>query len=181
MKQGKTIRGIMFGLSCLGLILPATVLQAARPWASMARRCDKQPTKAFISDVELDADGALHGVVVDMHGTPLAKTVVGIRQGNRQAAKTTTDALGQFSAGKLRGGVYEVIAGQQARLVRAWAADTAPPGARKATLIVVGDSVVRGQLPLENFCASDTFVVAGLVAAVIAIPIAMNQSKPASP
>ncbi len=181
MTQGSPIRHLVFGLSCLGLMLPASILLAGRPWACMDRRKAEQPTLEFISDVELDAGGVLHGVVVDMHGTPIAKAAVEIRQGDRQRARTTTDALGRFAAGKLRGGVYEVLAERQARLVRAWAADTAPPGTRQATLIVVGDSLVRGQLPLEQFCASDTFVVTGLVAAVIAIPIAMNQSRPASP
>jgi hypothetical protein len=49
--------------------------------------------------------------------------------------------------------------------------------------VVVGSDVVRGQMPLECFCASDAFVITAMVAAVIAIPIAIhnNGGTPASP
>ncbi len=51
--------------------------------------------------------------------------------------------------------------------------------------MVVGSEVVRGQMPLEDFFASDAVIITGLVAAMIAIPIAVHNSggkdKPASP
>ena len=61
-----------------------------------------------------------------------------------------------------------------------------PSGPQVSTerTMIVGDSVVRGQMPLEDFFASDAVVVAGLVAAMIAIPIALHNSgsrRPASP
>ena len=60
-----------------------------------------------------------------------------------------------------------------------------PPAARPLALMVVGSEVVRGQMPLEDFFASDAVIITGLAAAMIAIPIAVHNSggkdKPASP
>ena len=51
--------------------------------------------------------------------------------------------------------------------------------------MVVGNELVRGQMPLEDFCSSDAFVITGLVGAVIAIPIILHNqdsdSQPSTP
>ena len=96
-----------------------------------------------------------------------------------------TDLQGRFRFAGVKGGVYQLLSSGQVRFVRAWTAEAAPPAARPLALMVVGSEVVRGQMPLEDFFASDAVIITGLVAAMIAIPIAVHNSggkdKPASP
>jgi hypothetical protein len=109
--------------------------------------------------------------VVDIEGVPVSRASVEVwRLGQRQAA-VTSDALGRFSVLGLRGGVYQVVVGQQERFVRAWAAGTAPPSAREGVLMIAGHHVVRGQLTGPALFGWPSRVVAtGLfVAAVVAV------------
>ncbi len=107
-----------------------------------------------------------------------------IRQGRSDVCVATSDRSGRFVVQGLRGGVWQLVVGQQGALVRLWTAEAAPPQARPLALIVVSKPVIRGQMPLQDFFASDAFVVAGLVAATIAIPIIAHntsQGQPQSP
>lgn len=173
------------GLSLLGWILPVSSLRAAPPVAAASDRQPAPPPRGSVSDVQLDTGGRLHGLVVNIQGIPVAKATVSIRQPGRELASTRSDALGRFSVSRLRGGTYQLVVGGHGRLVRAWAPDTAPPAAEPFALIIVGADVVRGQLPAEEFFASDAVVICGLVAAMIALPIAVSNSHgseaPASP
>lgn len=177
----RTLKTVSIGLSCIGFILPASVLEAAPANTSAAIRTAASQTAQLASDVQLDRGGHLNGVVLDAQGAPVAGAVVTLRQVDRQLARTRTDASGRFRAGPLRGGTYQLQVGGRARLVRVWAANTAPPAASDVALIVAGDGLVRGQLPLEEFCASDAVIIVGMVAAMIAIPIAVHNSRPRSP
>jgi len=169
------------GLSCLGMILPASLLEAAPAAAAKTSRQPAGHRAEMVSDLELDASGRLHGLVVNVEGVPVGHAVVSVRQMNAEVASTKSDALGRFSIGQLRGGTYQLTVGNQGRLVRAWAANTAPPAAKGFVLIIVGGDVIRGQMPLEEFFASDAVVVVGLVAAMIAIPIVVNNSHDSAP
>jgi hypothetical protein len=46
----------------------------------------------------------------------------------------------------LRGGTYDVVAGQSKGVYRFWAPNTAPPAAKSQVLLVSQPSVVRGQV-----------------------------------
>lgn len=184
----RVLKGLCVGLSAVGLLLPTSVLEAAPPRAVEALPLPPhQPgpsvdgPSTLVNDVELDATGAMHGRVVDVQGVPVADTEVVVRQPGRELSRIRTDAMGRFRIGPLRGGMYQLSVGEHGRVVRAWAAATAPPAAGKTTLIVVGGQVVRGQMPLENFFSSDAVIIAGLVAAMIILPIAIGGSKPHSP
>ncbi len=171
-------------LGCLGLLLPGPLLQAADPPVAVDRGWSRGVNAPKISDVELDVAGRLRGLVLDAHGIPLAGTRVMVCQGTREMVAVTTDGLGRFAVGPLRGGSYLLKSGGQGKAIRAWRSRTAPPLAKPLAVMIVGDRVVRGQMPLEEFFASDAVVVAGLVAAMIAIPIAVHNSgsrRPASP
>jgi hypothetical protein len=168
-------------LSCLGWTVPAPYAVAAGGSCTPAGEiAANQPPP--VSDVQLDAGGTLRGLVLNLEGVPVADLPVLIRQGDRQLALTHTDLMGRFSAGQLRGGTYQVTVGGRSKLLRAWAEGTAPPSAKPLALVVVGSNVVRGHMPAQQFFASDQVIIAGLVAAVIAIPIAVHSSStPASP
>ena len=181
MEPLRILRALCVGLSSVGLILPGSSLEAVSvPAAATASPVFAPPVQLF-GDVELDPLGSMQGVVVDARGVPVGDQTVMLRQSGRELARAESDAQGRFRFGPLRGGTYQLWLGKQARSVRAWAANTAPPAARNVAMVVVGGEVVRGQLPLEEFFASDSVLLVGLVAAVIAIPIAVHNSRPRSP
>jgi len=171
-------------LACLGLIMPGTVLQAAQPADGSPRGRQTSSATLPVSDVELDAEGRLQGAVINVQGVPVAMATVVVWQDGREVARTAADALGCFSVNGLRGGTYLISVGNSAKPYRTWVTQTAPPKTSPLALIIVGGDVVRGQVPLGCFFCSDAIVIAGMVGAIIAIPIAVHQSRdddPSSP
>jgi len=63
-----------------------------------------------VSNVSLQQDGALHGVVVDLQGVPVSQTTVIVCNRGRKIAETKCDAAGCFTVPRLAGGIYEVVA-----------------------------------------------------------------------
>ncbi len=174
---------VSVGLACLGLLLPISVLEAAQVGSLAADHQPMRPGQPPISDVELDTQGSLHGVVVNAHEVPIASVPIVVFRGDREVTRTLTDAHGRFSVAGLQGGSLRLAVGRGTSLLRAWAARTAPPGASHGVRIVLADDVVRGQTPLRDFLCSDCVIVAALVAAMIAVPIAIHNSNrgPSSP
>lgn len=182
MKSEEVLKALSIGLAYAGLVLPCHPVEAAPPRAGVIAPASAEQREVDARDVELDRHGSLRGVVVDVQGAPVAHAVVVIQSGQRERGRTETDGLGRFVMGPLHGGTYQVRVGHEGRLVRVWAAETAPPAAKPMVLVVLGGEVVRGQLPLEEFCSSDAFVITGLVGAMIALPIALhNSGQPVSP
>ena len=179
MKGLQVVRTPLVIAVCLGMMVPGAAVHSGESVAAPRRPAIE------ISDLVLDSQGGLQGVVVDVHGAPRSAAKVVLFQGKREVGRVQADPLGRFRLAGLRGGVYSLHSGGQVRFVRAWTAKAAPPNARNTALLVAGSGVVRGQMPLEHFFASDAVVIAGLVAALIAIPIAVSNqggdSTPASP
>ena len=150
-------------LAAVGLVAP----QAA--WADSTAG---DPAIAA-TDVALAAGGVLHGQVLDPQGQPQGKLAVRLVQKNEIVATATTDAQGKFAVADLRGGVYEVHAGASAGVYRLWAANTAPPVAQSSALLVDGQTAVRGQGGFGWL--RNPWVIGGIVAAAIAIPIAVSN------
>jgi len=123
----------------------------------------------------------MHGLVVNVDGVPLANQAVVLSRAGGEPVLARTDGQGRFRIERLGGGMYGLSVGGRGRMFRAWVAHTAPPAASDVALIVVGGDVVRGQMPLEEFFASDAVIIVGMVAAMIAIPIAIHNSEPSSP
>lgn len=183
-------------LACWGLLVPAQLVTADpprpisvanAPWPRLDNASSGIPAQAAaaakpsIVDVQLADRGRLYGVVVDPQGSPKAGVAVRVGQFERQVAESRTDESGRFSVSGLRGGTYQLAINGSGSVVRAWAPNTAPPGAKQCVLIVTGQGIARGQMPLEDFFASDAFIVWGMVAAVIAIPIAVHNSGKSTP
>ena len=178
MKGLRVVKAPVILAVCLGLVLPVP-----EAWGIEASRAPGQPALE-VADVVLDARGGLQGVGVDVRGAPQPAAKVALVQQKRDVGLAQADQFGRFRISGLRGGVYMLQSGGQGRFVRLWTASTAPPKTKSTALIVVGNGVVRGQMPLEQFFASDAVVIAGLVAALIAIPIVVSNqgdSSPASP
>ena len=178
MKRIGLLRTGTIVVACLGMLIPPPVLHAATGDAPTANR-------AVTVDVSLSADGLLRGQAVNAQGRPAPLTRVSVRQNDREVATATTDRNGHFLLPGLRVGTYQLVAGQASVTYRLWQAKMAPPSATRAVLIVVdGRQVLAQQGPL-GYWLSNPWIVAGLVAAAVAIPVAIHNHQtdnaPASP
>ncbi len=154
-------------VAALGMVLPSPVLGAA-------------PVTA-VADIALRPGGVLLGQVVDPQGVAKAGTPVMIEYRGQEVVRTTTDESGVFAAQGLRGGQYQINTSESSTACRLWAADTAPPSARPAALVVSGkDTLVRGQFGQMNswkeWVKCHPYITAGTVAAAIAIPLALADN-----
>lgn len=151
------------------------------------------PLSDSIVDVELGINGVLHGQVVGKQGQQLRGVPVQI-SGGHHFWKTYTNQEGLFRMEGLVGSTYQVRVGDHTQIVRAWAAGTAPPIATKGLLIVPEGPLVLGQYSKSPLCDNyfsdgkrvfdNPYILAGLIFAAVAIPIAISDSDgdtPASP
>jgi hypothetical protein len=132
---------LVLSLACAGLLLPPADVLAAGP--KVAQRA---PAKPAVTDVALHKGGIVVGHLVDEQGKPIDGAQVSIRLGNKEIAQTTTDNKGMFGVRNLRGGVYQVTAGQGSGTYRFWAPETAPPTAKKRAVLVANEQVARAQV-----------------------------------
>lgn len=171
-------------IACAGMVLSGSAL-AAEPAATAGRlpaAQSSQPAVA-VTDVTLGPAGVLMGQVLHGAGQPAEGMLVVLRQNGRQVATTHTDDQGNFTIGSLRGGVHELAAGDSIGCYRFWSAGSAPPAAKQSVLVVADSTLVRGQGstrgPVMRFF-TNPWVVAGMVATAIAVPIAIVSSNSSS-
>jgi len=165
----KNFQTILAAVACVGITCPPTAL-AAEPACSA-------------KDVALRPGGVLVGQVMNQQGTVQAGSVVSIRHNEQEVVRTETDTNGIFAAQGLRGGQYQIVTPEGQSLCRLWAADTAPPAAADAAVVVTGQEVVRGQWGPQtgaeyggrwlDWVRSHPYITAGIVAAAIATPLAI--------
>jgi hypothetical protein len=134
MTKLRAFRCAAVALAGLGLITPRCVLRAGETPAS----------KAAVVDIALDESGDLAGAVVATDGKPVDGAVVTLSKQGKAVARTTTNEAGAFALASVKGGTYEIQAGDSARLVRVWHSEAAPPAAAESATLVVGQTV-RGQ------------------------------------
>ena len=170
MKHAGFFQWVAVGLATIGLCFPQAVM-AAPPTSN-------QTTE--ITDVRLHDGGALRGQVVTVQNVPLAGAEVVLSSGNQKIDARKTDQNGYFTFVGLHGGVYQVVAANNHRAYRAWPQGAAPPVAQSGALIVAGNETVRGQSGgLRTFLANP-WVIAAIVAAAVAIPVGIHNSRSAS-
>ena len=182
MKLAAIIKRLVVSVAVLGICLPQPLL-ASTP-------AKQSPV---VVDVALGQGGVLLGQVVDPNGAVKANVPVSLRLGDRELAKARTDNNGYFAFSGLRGGVYMVAAAKGVAAYRVWAERTAPPTAQKGALVVSGQDLMRGQWHdghrghagrLKCYLANP-WVVAGIVATAVAVPVGIHNSNsstvPSSP
>jgi len=167
MKGGRLIRGVFVSLALIGLCLPEAALAA------------EQTPPPVVTDIALAEGGTLHGQLVDLRAGGVVGAPVSLRAQDREVATTTTKADGRFEVQGLRGGVYQVAAGQGNGIYRFWSPGTAPPAAQKGAIIYTQNG--GGQGGGLKMLLANPIVVAGIVATAVAVPVALNNSRPASP
>jgi hypothetical protein len=164
MKKGRSVRGIAIFLGVVGICVPELAF-AAPPVAAPA-----------VVDVALSNGGVLHGQLIDLRGSSAAGVPVSVKAQNKQVVSTVTAKDGQFTVPGLRGGVYQVAAGEGQGVYRLWTAKAAPPSAQKNAIVFTG---LFGGSP--KMLLANPVVVAGVVATAIAVPVAVVNSRPSSP
>lgn len=162
MKIGKFVRGVLISLAAFGVCLPELAFAAAPVAATPA-----------VVDVAMADGGVLHGQVVDIQGSGTAGIPVTLKAQNQDVVRTTTAEQGRFSVSGLRGGVYQVSAGEGQGVYRLWTAKAAPPSAQKNIVFTQGGGV--------KTLLANPIVIAGVVATAIAVPVALANSNPSSP
>jgi len=169
MKGATLVQQVAVCLAVVGLSAPQMAL-ATTP---------QENPEAVITDVQLRQGGVLLGQVVTPENSPVAGVNVLLRSGGQRLGASKTDYNGCFAFSGLRTGVYQVATTGGQATYRVWTKGTAPPGVADAALIVNGEDTVRGQHHmrcLRNLLANP-WVIAGIVAAAVAIPVAIHNSK----
>ncbi len=156
---------IAAAVATLGMVLPQTVFAG-------------QPVRPS-NDVALGPGGLLTGQVVDENGVAQAGVPVVVQQGQQLVVRTATDDHGQFLAQGLRGGQHQIVTPAGPVAYRFWAANTAPPAAKDAAIVVANREVVRGQMGYGpggawlGWVRAHPYITAGVIGAAIAIPLAV--------
>lgn len=165
-------------MACLGLLVPSPVVAATVQNRTDGASKVSTPLPKIL-DVELEKGGLLLGQVVDGQGVPQTKAPVMLQQGSKTLATATTNRGGFFAVAKVPAGTYCMAAGKTQGIYRLWAPGTAPPNAQRGALLVVGQGPARAQSsggPL-GYWLSNPWVIAGLIAAAVAIPVAIHNHQ----
>jgi hypothetical protein len=162
-------------LATLNWMLPLSQLRAWEPpRLSQASLTLDQPVRVI--DIALGTGGELRGRVLDVQGRPAVASRIVVLQDGQLVATVSSGARGAFQTLSLHGGLFQVAVGNHVYVCRGWAAGTAPPAAVDQLLVVPSGVVERGQRPISDLFA-DPLLIGLIVAAAIAIPIAVNNSK----
>lgn len=168
MRITKTLKNFTVAFACAGL-LGGQLAQAAAP----------------IQDVALQSGGRLVGQVVDGESVPQAGVPLAVVSNGEAIAKATTDSEGRFEVRGLTAGVYSIQTANSGTVYRVWTPNATPPHATAAALVINERTVVRGQPSHPHFGGggglgghfawlANPWVLAAIVAAAIAIPLAVD-------
>ena len=181
MKRMGILKALTSGLACLGMIVPTFDLQAGvNAGTPRPQTAGRDPVRI---DVMLQHDGVLSGEVVGTNGKRLSGMPVSLRSSDGKVTNIVTDQSGRFRVSRLRNGTYQIVAGPAEGsygigVYRIWDPASAPPSARQSATV----RVVRGQGGSLLSCLGNPWVILGIIATAVAIPVAIhNSKKPASP
>ncbi len=164
---------ISVSLVCIGLVVaPFEGLQAAG-----GVNKNKSDDTMVVSDVALAPGNFLTGAVVTADNKFCIIEAVVVLQENRVIAQGVTDAQGSFRIKVPGGGRYLLSTNRGGQFIRAWAPGAAPPGAHEGILLTQQSSLQLGQSPAGEMFTSTPFLIGALIAAAVAIPIAVSNSR----
>jgi hypothetical protein len=171
MKTGRFVRSVLISLAAVGMCMP-----------QVAFAVETAATPAVV-DIALSDGGVLHGRVVDLQGANVSGVPVSVKAQNRDVATATTAADGSFAVQNLRGGVYQVAAGEGQGAYRLWSDGTAPPSAQNDAVVYTQNCAPGCGAPRSGLKAflTNPIVICGVVATAIAVPVALANSHSSSP
>ena len=181
MKFFRLLRALLAAIACLGLLFPLPAMDGAPPTGTSAARVETASAHPVVRDVALDAAGTLRGRVVDPEGRPHAHATLVVRQAGREVVQSSTDGEGRFAVSGLRGGIYQVGTTDGFVICRLWSGRAAPPAATDRLLVVAAPFVTRGQRPFSDLFVSNRFLIGVILAAAIAIPVGIHNSRSDQP
>jgi hypothetical protein len=179
MKKTNSCSRLLAWTAMLGMVLPVSAAGA-------------EPTRDYpnqrpaIKDAALGKSGILRGSVYNAQGVPLPGVDVAVLTIDGKAVQSRTTEKGEFAVGGLKGGVYQVMAGQGSQVIRAWSEGTAPPTAQRQVLVISDPRVAVGQyepgtfgyfLQEAKYTLSNPLVMGGIIAAAVAIPVAIHNAN----
>jgi hypothetical protein len=175
MKRTKLYRGGIAALVCSSM-LTGQFAQAASPSVAGQARSVESPRSA-IRDVALAGSGEFRGQVLDIQGQPRPQVPVLVSRQGEAVVRTETDQQGRFAVHGVNGGIYEVQTPAGTGVYRVWSPGTAPPSAVSEAMIVPDEALIRAQSRGGQALSwlANPWVLAGLVAAAIAIPLALDD------
>lgn len=144
---------------------------------------DSFPRKQVV-DIQLDATNRLVGQIVDGTGAPLPEsqlTLVRLARQPSDAMTLTANGTGMFKSAPLAVGTYRLNTKRGVIICRCWNAKSAPPNAANGLLVVDDLEVVRGQQPISSLFRTEPLLIAALVTAAVAVPIAVHKSRDDAP
>ena len=167
------IARLTFGLACLGMLIPQGLMAAT-------------PTQPTVSDVVLGEGGILSGRLIDGRGYGLPGRRVEMRRGGAVIVWMRTDQFGRFAVKDLPGGTYALVSGSSQKVVRAWAAGSAPPRTSTRVILVEQPQPVSWQAPATESAdvvySSESRIfglsplsLSAVVGMAVGIPILVNQ------
>jgi hypothetical protein len=180
MKRHYHYSQVLAWTAVLGVVAPARIAVAVEPASDSIDN-----HHAVIQDAELAKSGVLRGRVFNAQGVAISGVDVAVLADDGSTVLSRTTEQGEFAVGGLKGGVYQVVAGQGCQVIRAWTEGTAPPAAEQQIMIVSDPSVVVGQyepgtfgyfLQEAKYTLGNPLVVGGIIAAAVAIPVAIHNA-----
>ncbi len=167
-KWSARIRVVLVAMATGGLLLPGV---------SRASGEEEVATAARVRDFALQPDGSLRGQVVDRAGREASHSTIAVLQGDAVITTSETDAHGRYALTGLSGGVFQVVTEEGVTVCRLWPAGAAPPSAQAEALLVHDNPVIRGRLGHGGLVQllSNPWVLGGIVAAAIAVPLALDR------
>jgi hypothetical protein len=126
--------------------------------------------------VALDQEQRLRGQVTTPNGAVAAGARVSLWQGGEQQVQAQTDKEGRFRFLLRRGGIYQLVVGSESTVIRVWTAEAAPPGCAQQVVVVHGD-IFRAQSGKVPYMHVNPWLVAGVVAAAVAIPVVLSNNR----
>ncbi len=168
MKSFGLVKSLAVAAVCAGVLSPAGIVSAGEMAPAV------RPA-APVSDITL-VGGQLNGRVVDAQGVSLNGAQVVIKQNGQEVARTNSDKNGQFSVNGLKGGVYQVSAGNSEGTYRVWTERTAPPSSKNGIVMVSSPSIVRAQFGSMFNPVNTTAIILGTTGTVLGA-VALNEAN----
>jgi len=189
----KQFKHVVAALSCVGMLVSPGMVAASQVATTALTQAPR--------DVVLHEGGTLIGQVLDAQGAAVVNSPVAVRSAGKEIVRVQTDQAGKFSIAGLKGGVHEVATVESQGVYRLWAPNTAPPAAQQGLMLVSNGDLVRGQNcgngvscgsacgsgcgggggGIMGWVANHPIITAGVIAAAIAIPLALDDDDAPAP